>query len=141
MSDSFEAIDPDLNYFTDSFDSPCSLVSVEEYVSISRSKNFMNILNYNIRSFYQNSNFFLPIVELAMPHVLVLTETWFTDDYHPSIINFDSYHSIRSSRSGGVQYLLLIALTLEKLTILVMSMKILKFVQSKYACPMKNYLF
>ena len=102
MSDSFEAIDPDLNYFTDSFDSPCSLVSVEEYVSISRSKKFMNILNYNIRSFYQNSNFFLPIVELAMPHVLVLTETWFTDDYHPSIINFDSYHSIRSSRSGGV---------------------------------------
>ena len=102
MSELFEAIDPDLNYFPDSLNSPCTLHTVEEYVLLSRDKNFMNVLNYNIRSFYSNSNTFLPIVDISKPHVLVLTETWFTDDYHPSIVNYEAYHSIRSNRSGGV---------------------------------------
>ena len=115
MSDTFEAIDPDLNYFTDSFNSLCTIHTVEEYVSKSRDKNFLNILNYNIRSFYQNSNLFLPIVELSMPHILVLTETWFTDNYHPPIVNYESYHSIRSSRSGGVSVFVIDNLTSRKI--------------------------
>ena len=104
---SFEAIDPDLNYFSDSLDLPCSLHSIEEYSLLSRDKNFMNILNYNVRSFYRNSSTFLPLIDVSKPHVLVLTETWFTDDYHPSIVNYEAYHSIRTSRSGGVSVYIL----------------------------------
>ena len=101
MSESFEAIDPDLNYFSDLHNSPCTLHSVEEYALISQDNNFLNILNYNIRSFHRNSNLFLPIIGNSKPHILVLTETWFTEDYHPPIVNYEAYHSIRSSRSGG----------------------------------------
>ena len=103
MSDSFEAIDPDLHYFPESINSSCTIHNIDEFALKSRDKNFMNILNYNICSFHKNSNHFLPIVEQSKPHVLVLTETWFTKDYHQSIVNYNSYHTIRSSRaSGGV---------------------------------------
>ena len=103
MSDSFEAIDPDLHYFPESINSSCTIHNIDEFALKSRDKNFINILNYNICSFHKNSNHFLPIVEQSKPHVLVLTETWFTKDYHQSIINYKSYHTIRSSRaSGGV---------------------------------------
>ena len=102
MSESFEAIDPDLNYFSDVHNSSCTLHSVEEFALLSQDNNFLNILNYNIRSFHSNSNTFLPIIGNSKPHILVLTETWFTEDYHPPIVNYEAYHSIRSSRSGGV---------------------------------------
>ena len=63
----------------------------------------LNIINFNIRSFNKNSTSFLPVLEKSSPHVLILTETWFTTEYQASIPNYESYHTVRSDRqSGGV---------------------------------------
>ena len=75
----------------------------------------MDILNYNIRSFNANSDSFLPIVEQAKPHVLILTETWFTENYHPSILNYNAFHSIRPNRSGGVSVFIINELNSRKI--------------------------
>ena len=75
----------------------------------------MDILNYNIRSFNANFDSFLPIVEQAKPYVLILTETWFTENYHPSILNFNAFHSIRPNRSGGVSIFIINELNSRKI--------------------------
>ena len=62
-----------------------------------------SLVNYNVRIFRTNAEYFLPIIEKSSIHALVLTETWFTDAYQGSIVNYNSYHTIRSDRrSGGV---------------------------------------
>ena len=62
-----------------------------------------NILNYNIRSFNKNANSFLPIIEKSDPHIVILSETWFKDEFQSPITNFNDYHTVRSDRqSGGV---------------------------------------
>ena len=65
--------------------------------------NMLNIINYNIRSFNKNANGFLPIIDKSDPHVVILTETWFKDDFRSPITNFNDHHTVRSNRqSGGV---------------------------------------
>ena len=50
-----------------------------------------------------NDKYILPVIEKSAPHAVVLTETWFSDDYQGSIMNYNSFHTIRSERrSGGV---------------------------------------
>ena len=62
-----------------------------------------NILNYNIRSFNKNANCFLPIIEKSDPHIVILSETWFKDEFQSPITNFNDHHTVRSDRqSGGV---------------------------------------
>ena len=67
------------------------------------SANMLNIINYNIRSFRKNSTPFLAAIAKSNPHVLLLTETWFTPDYQASIPNYESFHTVRSDQqSGGI---------------------------------------
>ena len=72
----------------------------------SMSKDKLFIINFNIRSF--NSNFdqfavFLDELERA-PDLIILTETWNSDDKNAKINGFKSFHCNRSfdMRGGGV---------------------------------------
>lgn len=61
------------------------------------------ILHQNIRSFNANCdmlNDFLDRLKVK-PHVLVLTETWFTHDTYSEIDNYESFHVSRQSKAGG----------------------------------------
>ena len=99
-----DIIDPDLNYFSELQNINCNRMTVNEAINCFNSdRNLFNVLNYNIRSFYSNSQNFLPLLDDTRVHALILTETWFTDTYQNSIVNFKSYHTIRSNQqSGGV---------------------------------------
>ena len=61
----------------------------------------LNILSCNVRSFKKNSTGFLPLIDKAKPHVLVLTETWFSPDFQCNIPNYTAYHTVRSDRRSG----------------------------------------
>ena len=61
--------------------------------------------NYNIRSYNVNSDSFHALFDSDnhYPHILTLTETWFTEDYSEGINGFDAYHTVRhSGRSGEI---------------------------------------
>lgn len=62
-----------------------------------------------------NSSPFLTIIEQSKPQIFVLTETWFTEDFQASITGYNSYHSIRTQRSGGVSIYVSDALKSRKL--------------------------
>ena len=71
--DLFEAIDPDANYFSHFQNSiQSNFVSVDEFIEIFNDNSIMfNLLNYNVRSFYKNSQFILPIIEKSNPEAVV----------------------------------------------------------------------
>ena len=106
LDSTLDTIDPDLNYLEDFQSSlSCNNLSVDEFCTqiSDNNMNMFSFINYNVRSFRANDKYILPIIEKSNPHAIVLTETWFTDDYQGSIMNYDSFHTIRSqSRSGGV---------------------------------------
>ena len=53
--------------------------------------------------FVKKIQFIIPIIEKSNPQAVVLSETWFTEDYQPSFPNFIAHHTIRSNRQyGGV---------------------------------------
>lgn len=99
-------IDPDLNYLNDFQNSlTCNSVSVDEFCTQVQdsNSNMFSFISYNVRSFYANAKYILPVIERSDPHAVVLTETWFTNDYQASILNYNEFHTIRSNaRSGGV---------------------------------------
>ena len=98
-------IDPDLNYFN-AFENinRSNYYSIEQYHDlIQNSSTNLNLISYNIRSFHKNFDAFTPVIEKSPPHVLILTETWFTENNLYNIPNYQSFHTVRSNRhSGGV---------------------------------------
>ena len=85
----------------------CSAISPEQFnqqFSILNSKLF--IMNFNIRSFNSNiENFSFLLDELVRrPDVIILTETWNSDDRSAEIDGYRSFHCNRSidKRGGGV---------------------------------------
>ena len=75
-----------------------------EYIHhVNENSNMLNLISYNIRSFNANSTAFLPIVEQSTPDVIILSETWYTDDFQANIDNYEAHHIVRSDRqSGGI---------------------------------------
>ena len=85
-----ENFDPEINYLDDFQNSiQCNEFSVQEFSDTLKNCNncMLNIVNFNVRSFGGNKNYFLPIIENAMPEVFVATETWFTESYQADIDN------------------------------------------------------
>ena len=82
-----DLLDPDENYYETHLNScsmePTSYLSIPEYNDIcNETKNYFSLINYNIRSFRQNSDNFISIFQFnCLPHCFVLTETWFTENY------------------------------------------------------------
>ena len=103
-------IDPDHNYFNYSeqnLDSQnqCKYFQVHEFRNlIQNSQSQLFIINFNIRSFYANSDAFFCLFEENMfPDIIILTETWFKHDNAWDMNGYLSYHTIRNhARSGGV---------------------------------------
>ena len=104
MIDLSDDFDPDINYDIDLNSITSNNYTINDLYSIFDNNDTMHsLINYNIRSFHSNFRYFGPIVEKCKPKILVLTETWFTSEYQEDIPNYDSHHSIRTSRpSGGV---------------------------------------
>ena len=105
-SDILDDFDPETNYLHEFQNSTlCDNYSVNEITDLFRNNkhNMFNILCYNVRSFGENSNYFLPMIESASPSIFVATETWFTDSYQSDIDGYNAFHTIRSNqRSGGI---------------------------------------
>ena len=109
--DILDILDPDIHYLGGLFDSieasqQSLYVNVEEMNNlISKHRNYLSFLNYNIRSFNANSDSFFSMFsnQNNIPNILCLTETWFKTDFTQEIEGYSSNHVIRtSSRSGGV---------------------------------------
>ena len=104
--DFLETFDPENNYLGDFQHSiTCNKLSVQEFTETLKNENncMLNIVNYNVRSFSANAQFFLPLIENSRPEIFIATETWFTDDYQAEINDYDSFHTVRLDRqSGGV---------------------------------------
>ena len=103
-------IDPDTNYLNeplnDATDSPSPYYSVADFNHIvNKRSNELLCVSYNIRSYNANKDTFFTTFQTvnSYPDVMVLTETWFTDENAKSIDSYNCYHTIRSDRrSGGV---------------------------------------
>ena len=105
LDPTLDTFDPDLNYLSEFQNSiSCNSLSADDFcMQLNDNTNMFNIVNYNVRSFRTNIEYFLPLIEKSNIYALVLTETWFSDAYQGSIVNYNSYHTIRSNRqSGGV---------------------------------------
>ena len=109
-SENLYEIDPDNNHF-DSLagNSDTPYISISEYNSHEMHQNSSLIFyNFNIRSFNANSVHFLSTFEnqSKLPHILVLSETWFRGDgFGEELDGFSGYHTIRNNinrRGGGV---------------------------------------
>ena len=80
----FENLDPDLNYYNALSPSgrQSQYFSVSQFNAlISDSLNSITMINFNIRSFYANSDdFFCLFDDGNMPQIYILTETWFSNE-------------------------------------------------------------
>ena len=61
------------------------------------------ILNFNIRSFNSNIDQFSVFLEemSIKPHVIILTEVWFSEKNKGNLTGYSGFHCYRPSRSGG----------------------------------------
>ena len=128
----FADVDPDENLLNEAF----SALNVEQqsnYFSIDKFNSFFQpsnsqllLLNYNIRSFRSNSLSFSAMLDSLniCPDVLVLTETWITEDRLEvsRLASFDDHHVVRrEGRSGGVSVYCASHYTSEKISELCVS--------------------
>ena len=100
-------IDPTMNYdfFNDDLRYNCKSVSLTEYLNSFHNRSSFSILNYNIRSFNENfDKFSCGFRSHDLPHVLCLTETWFSSNSTSNIPNYSGHHVIRDGRSGGISF-------------------------------------
>lgn len=83
----------------------CVTWSTEDFIDYSKNINSSNLLivNQNIRSFNKNSDDFLLFMSrlTRKPDVIILTETWFTEQNVDTINGFCCYHTCRAERVGG----------------------------------------
>jgi len=77
--------------------------SDEFAVMLSRSEFNFHVFHFNIRSYNKNSDELCVFLEqlASRPDVIVLTETWFTEDTVSDIAGFTAYHVYRIDRRGG----------------------------------------
>ena len=101
----FENIDPDNNLFNN-FSSQSEFISIQNYNELFLDKTkFLTVMAYNIRSFNSNSDLFFSIFDgKSLPDILVISETWFTQNTSKNLSGYLSYHVYRegSGRGGGV---------------------------------------
>ena len=104
-----EAFDPDENYFNlaheGSPNNQSNYFSIEEFNSAYTSDNVISCIQYNVRSFSKNMDYFLGTFRdlNSLPDILVLSETWFESDSKTSLPNFQASHTVRETgRSGGM---------------------------------------
>ena len=111
--DSLDEIDPDKNLLNEIHENidishQSKLQTIDEYndSTIFPPNLSLSIINHNIRSLNCNGDNFIGLLNtiLHKPDVIVLTETWLSDD-NKSLYNIDrytSYHTTRNTRGGGV---------------------------------------
>ena len=103
-------IDPDENYFSSdgpSIDGSVKYYSSGEYNDMIQNFNsdYVSVITYNIRSFSANEETLFTLLDslVSYPQIIVLTETWFSEDNKFEINGYNGYHTVRSDRrSGGV---------------------------------------
>ena len=101
-----DSLDPDHNMY----DAICKqneskFYSVANFRTLlDENRDYYTILNFNIRSYFSNSDeFFAIFYELPLPEIIVLTETWFNKDNAVNLPGYNSYHTFRlAGRSGGI---------------------------------------
>lgn len=100
-------IDPDVNYFDDLVNnsgSETKYISNNDFGNLIKNTDLLSILSYNIRSFHANSDYFTAsfLNSQKVPSIIVLTETWFSLDSVINLPGYNSYHTVRDGRGGGV---------------------------------------
>ena len=82
----------------------CSKYSVQSFNNaIGDSKNHLMFVHHNIRSFnknYDELSVFLEQIKVTVS-IIILSETWFTENFQCDIEGFQSYHVYRTDRRGG----------------------------------------
>ena len=104
------SVDPDENYFENGesvSSAQCNYFSFQEYNDLQKnSKNSISIICYNVRSLNANKDSFFAMLNSleSYPEILILTETWYTNDSIIEINGFVGFHTLRGNqrRSGGV---------------------------------------
>ena len=105
--DNFRNIDPDLNFFSETTEDSCKYYTLNEFPA-PLWRDYFCLLNYNIRSFFANSESIESILDCTQVayNSIILTETWNKQSSLDlcKIDGYSGFHSCRSgnSRSGGV---------------------------------------
>ena len=106
---SLSYIDPDENYFNSfcpSIEGSSEYHSFIEYNDLFQNySDKFSIISYNVRSFSANKEVLFAFLDslISYPDILVLTETWFSDEYKVDIPDYNGHHVVRNEkRSGGV---------------------------------------
>ena len=84
-------------------DIPCSYFNAEGISRLYSSNEGLLIFHHNIRSFSSNYDYLSILLEEInfTVDVIILSETWFSDDYVSEIDGYCGYHICRPSRGGG----------------------------------------
>ena len=87
----------------DTFENQCSDYSPDELKCLLEQNNNLLIVHHNVRSFNKNfDNLSLLLNRLERDvDIVVLSETWFTEDFHSEIEGYNGYHVFRSDKVGG----------------------------------------
>ena len=108
-------IDPDTNHFAEMSEVNLINNQISKYYAISEYNDFVNslgkeiiALTFNIRSYRHNIDNFHTIFNgsNSYPEIIVLTETWFTDEYTEELEGYTSNHTVRDYRAGGVSIMI-----------------------------------
>ena len=97
----FRNIDPDENYFTETItEDSCKYYTFNEFLDPSWSNQFC-LLNYNIRSFFANSESIESIIDCSQViyNCIILTETW-NKQSSLDMCRIQGYKGFHSCRSG-----------------------------------------
>ena len=101
-----DSLDPDHNMYDAIYkQNESKFYSVANFRTLlDENRDYYTILNFNIRSYFSNSDeFFAIFYELPLPEIIVLTETWFNKDNAVNLPGYNSYHTFRlAGRSGGI---------------------------------------
>ena len=91
------------DFYNENDDGICKYITVKQYVD-NLTNSDVAIINYNIRSANSKNldSFSHAFLYSKRPNVLVLTETWCSNDSTPIIPGYYGYHVTRDGRSGGV---------------------------------------
>ena len=82
----------------------CNQFSPEQFNhEFSSSNRKLFIINLNIQSYYAHIDEFTAFIDelYRFPDVIILTETWKSNDRTAEIEGYKSYHCNRSTRRGG----------------------------------------
>jgi hypothetical protein len=109
-SDQFlRSVDPDDNFFDGIFASlgqsrQSDYYCIDKFNNKFSSSSCLTIFNLNIRSYNANIDKFIAVMESLsqQPEIIIITETWLSDDAGPSIMEgYQAFHTVRSNGKGG----------------------------------------